>query len=85
MAYDPVNGQVVLFGGYDAAGSYLNETWLFDGTTFWTLDDPTVISQKMKYVHQHELGGAMAWELSGDDAQASLVKAMDRGLQRDDD
>jgi chitinase len=58
--------------------------YLFDGTTFWTLDDPTVIGQKMRYVRQRDLGGAMAWELSGDDAQASLVKAMDSGLQRGD-
>jgi hypothetical protein len=33
MAYDPVSKKVVLFGGY--AGTYLNDTWTFDGTT-WT-------------------------------------------------
>src|SRR5271167_1316409 len=35
MAYDPVSKKVVLFGGYDGNGAYLNETWTFDGNT-WT-------------------------------------------------
>ena len=34
MAYDPVSGKTVMFGGYTAT-SYLNDTWVFDGTT-WT-------------------------------------------------
>ncbi|MCU1301893.1 MAG: hypothetical protein JWQ87_2177 [Candidatus Sulfotelmatobacter sp.] len=33
MAFDPISRQVVLFGGYN--GSYLNDTWTFDGAT-WT-------------------------------------------------
>lgn len=55
--------------------------WAFNGNTFWTLDDPTAIAQKMDYVRERELGGAMAWELSGDDATGSLVAAMDSGLR----
>lgn len=38
MAYDPVSQKIVLFGGYN--GSYLNDTWTFDGTT-WTEQHPT--------------------------------------------
>jgi hypothetical protein len=34
MAYDPVSGKIVLFGGGDAA-HVLHDTWTFDGTT-WT-------------------------------------------------
>src|ERR1700733_3508008 len=33
LAYDATHGQVVLFGGF--SGSYLNDTWVFNGTT-WT-------------------------------------------------
>ena len=33
-------GLFFLFGGYDAAGSYLNETWLFDGTTWANVSPP---------------------------------------------
>ena len=33
-AYDPVSQKVVIFGGSDASGQQLNETWTFDGTTW---------------------------------------------------
>src|SRR5207253_2073426 len=35
MTYDRVHFQVVLFGGADAAGNVLGDTWTWDGTT-WT-------------------------------------------------
>ena len=54
--------------------------WLYDGTTFWTLDDPIAISQKMEYVKEHHLGGAMAWALDNDTADGSLMRAIDEGL-----
>src|SRR6185503_9338866 len=38
IAYEPVSGKVVIFGGYDDA-NYLDETWSFDGTT-WTQETP---------------------------------------------
>jgi hypothetical protein len=37
MAFDPATGDLVLFGGYD--GSYRNDTWTYDGTT-WTQQFP---------------------------------------------
>ena len=59
--------------------------WLFDGTTFWTFDDPVALGEKMDYVTDHHLGGAMAWSLDSDDAHASLVRAIDAGLRGGDD
>ena len=59
--------------------------WLFDGSTFWTFDDPTALREKMDYVTDHHLGGAMAWSLDSDDATASLVRALDSGLRAGDD
>lgn len=35
FAYDPTNGQLILFGGRAANGSVLNETWSY-GSTGWT-------------------------------------------------
>jgi chitinase len=58
--------------------------WLFDGSTFWTFDDPVALREKMAYVTDHRLGGAMAWSLDADDAQASLVRAIDSGLRAGD-
>jgi hypothetical protein len=39
MAYDSVNQEVVLFGGYTNT-SYSSETWTFDGTNFWVQRNP---------------------------------------------
>jgi len=54
--------------------------WLFDGTTFWTYDDPLVVLQKALYIRLQGLGGAMVWELSGDDANGTLTKTINLGL-----
>ena len=37
--------------------------WIFNGTTFWTLDDPAVLAQKTRYIRDNRLGGAMVWSL----------------------
>ena len=53
--------------------------WLYDGTNWWSYDDPTVVAQKTAYVKQKELGGVMVWELDGDDG--TLTTAVDTGLR----
>ena len=60
----------------DQAGA----AWLFDGTTFWTFDDPAVMSAKAGYVREHKLGGIMFWELSGDTPGGELIHAIADGL-----
>lgn len=54
--------------------------WLFDGDAFWTFDDPVSVQAKAAYAVEHNLGGLMIWELSGDTTQAALLKAAKRGL-----
>jgi chitinase len=55
-------------------------SWLFDGTTFWTYDDPAQILQKTAYIRTEGLGGAMMWSLDGDDERASLTRTISAGL-----
>jgi chitinase len=59
--------------------------WIYNLFTgiFWSYDDPVSITEKMSYVKSKSggLGGAMFWELSGDDASGSLVSAMYEGLR----
>ena len=55
--------------------------WKFDGTTFWSYDDPQVLADKTAYIKSRGLGGAMAWSLDGDDAGATLGKALANGLK----
>lgn len=58
--------------------------WIFNpqSMVFWSFDDPASLSVKMDYVKKHNLGGVMFWEISGDDANGSLLKAIYRGLRR---
>ncbi|HBK45034.1 MAG TPA: chitinase [Xanthomonadaceae bacterium] len=60
-----------------AAGAH----WKYNGTTFWSYDNPAVIAQKMQYVKAQGLGGAFFWEFSGDTPQAELTKAIGDGLR----
>jgi chitinase len=55
--------------------------WRFDGTTFWTFDDPTVLRQKARYITQECLGGAMIWSLDGDTANGELIKSLYSALR----
>ena len=52
--------------------------WIYHPTSgiFWSFDDPASITNKMNYVKSKELGGAMFWELSGDDSTGSLIQAI---------
>jgi chitinase len=54
--------------------------WLYDGTTFWTYDDPSVMQLKAQYVRKQRLGGVMFWELSGDTPDGDLIGALADGL-----
>jgi chitinase len=55
-------------------------SWLYDGTTFWTYDDPAQLRQKTQYIKTEKLGGAMMWSLDGDDENATLTKTLHEGL-----
>jgi chitinase len=54
--------------------------WLFDGTTFWTWDDPIEMKRKAQYISQRHLGGAMIWSLDGDTGNGELISALHRNL-----
>ncbi|MER5639281.1 glycoside hydrolase family 18 protein [Kitasatospora sp. NPDC002227] len=56
-------------------------TWKYDGTEFWSFDTPQLLTRKAQYASWHGLGGVMAWALDNDDAQGSLVAALDKGLR----
>lgn len=54
--------------------------WIFNGSTFWSFDDPQTMAIKTAYVRAHGLGGIMAWSLDSDDASGTLVSALYNGL-----
>ncbi|MDP9831090.1 glycosyl hydrolase family 18 protein [Kineosporia succinea] len=50
------------------------------GSNWWSYDTPATIAGKMTYAKNQGLGGAFAWELSGDTSAAELTKAVSSGL-----
>jgi galactose oxidase-like protein len=44
MAYDPRSRRILLFGGVDAQGRALDDTWLWDGSR-WSIGDPNMRPQ----------------------------------------
>jgi chitinase len=52
--------------------------WLFNSEKkiFWSIDTPQSIALKTQYCKAHHLRGMMFWELSGDDDNGSLIKAI---------
>jgi chitinase len=58
--------------------------WIFDGTTFWSFDDPEVLRSKASYVIENGLGGVMFWELAGDTRDGELIGALFEGLHGGD-
>jgi chitinase len=55
--------------------------WLFNGSTFWTFDDPEVMTEKTTFVKNQNLGGIGIWSMDGDDDQGSLMASIDSGLR----
>ncbi|SDK40294.1 glycoside hydrolase family 18 protein [Streptomyces indicus] len=55
--------------------------WLFNGSTFWTLDDAQVMAEKAAFVKAEGLGGIGIWSMDGDDSQGSLMAEIDSGLR----
>lgn len=54
--------------------------WLFNGSTFWTFDDPTEIARKTEWITSHGLGGAMVWSMDGDTPNGELMTAVHQGI-----
>jgi len=50
--------------------------WDFDGSQFWSYDDPTSAGWKADYANCRGLRGVMFWELSGDDPRSTLLNAL---------
>jgi chitinase len=85
----PGTWEAGVFDSKDLAANYVGKytrfwheeakvPWLFDAAkgTMISYDDPESLRLKAEYVNAQHLGGVMFWELSGDDAKASLLGAL---------
>ncbi|MET9795262.1 glycoside hydrolase family 18 chitinase [Nocardiopsis alba] len=58
----------------------LGTAWLYNGNTLWTYDDEVSMGQKTAWAVENGLGGVMIWSIDGDDADGSLITAVDAAL-----
>jgi chitinase len=49
---------------------------IFNGSTFWTFDDPQAMREKAAFVRNQSLGGLMAWSADGDTPTGELAAAL---------
>ena len=63
-------------------GTGAGTAYAHGGDQWWSYDTPGTITAKMAYARSKALGGAFAWELSGDTATGDLLTAMATGLTR---
>ncbi|WP_051278794.1 glycosyl hydrolase family 18 protein [Chitinilyticum aquatile] len=52
------------------------QLYLYDGSNWWSYDDPVTIASKIQYLKAKGLNGLMSWSLDADTADAALTKAM---------
>lgn len=55
--------------------------YIYNGSNWWSYDDPTSMAVKMAYIKSKGLGGTMFWELAGDTTDILLLKAIYEGLK----
>jgi chitinase len=57
--------------------------WVYSAAAgvFWSYDDPASLVNKTNYIKSKGLAGAMSWELSNDDASATLLTTLADGLK----
>lgn len=55
--------------------------YLYNGSVFYTYDDPTEIARKTAWIKAQGLAGAMVWSFDGDTANGELMAAVDNGLR----
>jgi chitinase len=58
--------------------------WLYNARTgvMISYDDPESLRIRAEYIRRHNLGGAMVWELSADDAKSSLLTTLHEVLRK---
>ncbi|MGW6912347.1 glycosyl hydrolase family 18 protein [Kitasatospora sp. NPDC054939] len=69
-------------GGYTVyRDPVAGHAYIYNGSVFYTYDDPIEIARKTAWIKSQNLGGAMIWAFDGDTANGELMAAVDNGLK----
>jgi len=55
--------------------------YIYNGSVFYTYDDPTEVARKTAWIKSQGLAGAMVWSFDGDTSSGELMAAVDNGLK----
>jgi chitinase len=80
-AYSYVAGLMPTFKEYRAEPG--RTPFLFNGTQFWTYEDPESIRVKTDYIRDRHLRGAMVWELGQDLPDGKLLHTLAKGIREE--
>ncbi|GHF66237.1 hypothetical protein GCM10018787_13390 [Streptomyces thermodiastaticus] len=61
-------------------GTVAGTAYAHCGSNWWSYDTPDTIASKMAWANEQGLGGAFAWDFSGDTANGELITALSNGL-----
>jgi len=56
-------------------------SYIYNGSVFYTYDDPTEIARKTAWIKAQGLAGAMVWSFDGDTSSGELMAAVANGLK----
>ncbi|MEV0537567.1 glycosyl hydrolase family 18 protein [Kitasatospora sp. NPDC050463] len=74
--------QMAAGGGYTIyRDPVAGHAYIYNGSVFYTYDDPTEIARKTAWIKSQGLAGAMVWAFDGDTPNGELMAAVDNGLR----
>ena len=75
ISYDPVRRETVLFGGLkDGSGGFLNDTWVWDGST-WTKREPATAPPARVFASMsHDPGSGLTMLIGGTDVDNVVLR-----------
>ncbi|MEO9324504.1 glycosyl hydrolase family 18 protein [Nocardioides sp. C4-1] len=80
--YEPgIEDYKVLKQRCPATGTVGGTAYAFCNGEWWSYDTPATMAAKMAWAKSKGLGGAFAWELSGDTADGELMRVMGEGIR----
>ncbi|MFF1904604.1 glycosyl hydrolase family 18 protein [Kitasatospora sp. NPDC058218] len=74
--------QMATGGGYTIyRDPVAGHAYIYNGSVFYTYDDPIEIARKTAWIKSQGLAGAMVWAFDGDTPNGELMAAVDNGLK----
>jgi len=78
LAYDPLRNRVVMFGGRNAAGTPLNDTWEWDGANWASVATPGALTARFAHAMAYDAVRQRVVLFGGDNGSAKFNQTWER-------